>query len=156
MSAAVDWLLRLWDKGGVALVMIVLCYLLLRFVGNRFVSAIDGMSKAQKESATTIAESIQASTSANVAALGKLTERVSRIEGKVEILGSLAVHRGGGQAPSVLEIYEDFEQDETPIHPIEKYEPQSVPITPAPRKTATPAKGYAIHNPRAATNKGKP
>lgn len=147
--AAVDWLLKLWDKGGVALVMIVLCYLLLRFVGKRFVSAMDGMAKAQTESAMTIATSITTSSAANVVALGKLTERVSRIEGKVEILGSLAVQRGGGQPPSL------FEQDETPIHPIERYEPQAVPvqIPPVPRKTATPAKGvpYAIKRPQ--TNK---
>ncbi|HUS27544.1 MAG TPA: hypothetical protein VMZ53_03520 [Kofleriaceae bacterium] len=90
----VDWLVTLWEKGGVALVVIVLLFLLARFVGKRGVTAFDLMAKAQTDSMAKIADAVQTSTAANVVALGGLGERVSRMEGTVELLGKLALQHG--------------------------------------------------------------
>lgn len=164
----VDWLIKLWDKGGVALVMIVLLFLLARFVGKRGVDAFDRMASAQTEMAAAhttsmqmIAHSVQTSSAAQVVALGGLTERISRMEGKVDTLGQLAVrevqqvvtqlpaHHGRGVA--VATAVEVFDAEEgTPVQgvPVPVSSIPSIPRTPT--RSPTPAKGtaYAQHAPR--------
>ena len=159
---SVDWLIKLWDKGGAALVMIVLLFLLVRFVGKRGVTALDNMTKAQGDSAkeiantvTTsvvkIADAVQSSTAAQVIALGQLTERVARVEGKVETIGMLAVQaakdavdaiplqsRQHARTVAVASAVEVFDADEsTPVHAQFPLPPEAVPI-PVPDRVTTP------------------
>lgn len=154
---SVDWLIKLWDKGGVPLVMIVLLFLLLRFVGKRAIKAMDNMATAQTESMREIANAVHSSSAAHVIALGGLTDRISRMEGKVDVLGQLAVsgapHARSAVAQSAADV---FEQDETPIHP--KIDPQLLvdrPLLPrTPSKAPTPPKGITTYSiPRAKTGK---
>lgn len=154
---SVDWLIKLWDKGGVPLVMIVLVFLLLRFVGKRAIKAMDNMATAQTESMREIASAVHTSSAAHVIALGGLTDRVSRMEGKVDVIGQLAIqtapHARSAAMQSAVEV---FEQDETPIHP--KIDPQLLvdrPLQPrTPAKTPTPPKGITTYSiPRAKTAK---
>lgn len=158
----VDWLIKLWDKGGVALVMIVLMFLLLWFVGRRGVKAIDRVSESQTASMSTIANAVTTSSAANVVALGALTERVSRIEGKVDTIGAIAIKEATAHPPphmtsrqvNMASVVEVFDEDGyTPIGGIPT-EPQAVPIVKRPNPT--PAKGtYSIVG-RAPTKSGKP
>lgn len=149
----VDSLIRLWDKGGAALVMIVALFLLARFIGKRGVSAFDGMAKAHTDSMHTIAAAVQSSSAATVIALGGLTERVSRMEGKVDTLGHLAVRevqhvqaQPAARKVAMATAVEMFDTEEgTPI--------QGVPI--AVERKQTPAAGsYAHQYPRPSTKGG--
>lgn len=139
-----DWLIKLWDKGGVTLVLLAFLFALAWFVGRRGVKAFDRMATAQVDSMQTMATSIQTSTAAQVVALGQLTDRVSRMEGKVDTLGSLAVrgvHVGPAQVAvaSAVEVFEG--EDATPIHgtPIPIAAEHASPIA----RRSTPPKGIA-------------
>jgi len=140
----VDSLIKLWDKGGVALVMIVLVFLLAWFIGRRGVKAFDTLAQAHTTSMTTIATAVQSSSAAQVVALGGLTERISRMEGKVDTLGAIAVREVRGnehlhsrevKLASVVEVFD--EEQGTPVAGV-PIEPQSVPVQ---RPKPTPPKG---------------
>lgn len=89
----IDAVGALWDKGGGFLVLLVAIYLLARFVISRGVRSFDEMSAVNTRAMNTIADAVRSSSDAQVAALWSLTERVSRMEGKVEILGGMAAQR---------------------------------------------------------------
>lgn len=183
---SVDWLIKLWDKGGVPLVMIVLLFLLLRFVGKRAIRALDNMATAQTESMREIASAVHTSSAAHVIALGGLTERVSRMEGKVDTLGQLAVRESRPQQgfnemhqtkvfrdaqghahtvaiASAVEVFD--EQETTPITPMERFSPEAVPLPVAdripsvprtPTRIPTPPKGIGAYSSARAKTGGKP
>jgi len=72
-----DQLLQLVTQGGVGIAALaVLAKIALR-VAERMIAAIDALSKEARDTGK-----------ATVDALSKLTERLSRLEGKVEILGA--------------------------------------------------------------------
>lgn len=154
-----DVVLRLWDKGGVPLLLLVGLFLIAKFGAARFVRALDNVAKVQGESITAIAAAVTTSSAAQVQALGGLTERVSRMEGQVVTLGQLAVRAAEPPQEShryamaaVVEVFD--EEGATPISvPIP--EPQAFPV---PKRSNTPAKGtgYAVHARAGTKGGGKP
>lgn len=147
-----DVIIKLWDKGGVPLLLLVGLFLIFKFGAGRFVKALDNVSKTTTDSITKIADATTTASAAQVVALGDLTARVSRMEGKVDTLGQLAVRAAGEAQPTrataiaaVVEVFDD--EGATPIGvPIP--EPQSHPVIPSlPPRTKTPAKGtaYSVH-----------
>lgn len=157
-----DVIIKLWDKGGVPLLLLVGLYLIAKFIASRFVKALDGVGADTKASITKIADAVTVSSQAQVSALAGLTERVSRMEGKVDTLGQLAVREAQSLPPqlappqlaplhpravavaSVVEVFDD--DGNTPIGvPIP--EPQSHPMIPSlpPRKTPPKGTAYAVH-----------
>lgn len=86
-----DELIKLWDRGGSAIVLFALVGLLLRFMLGRAVKALDDASKVQSESSKLIADALDRHTAEITRGLSSLTERVSRVEGKVEGFGMAAV-----------------------------------------------------------------
>lgn len=151
---SVDWV-KLWEKGGVPLVMIVAVFLLFRFIGRRGVKALDHVATTQTNSMQMIATSVQTSSTAIVGALGQLTDRVSRMEGKVDTIGQLAMREVRAPSPAMLpqevpvaranamaSAAEVFDEDEhTPVAPI-----PALPALPSPRQTP-PGGAYAKHRP---------
>jgi hypothetical protein len=158
-----DVIIKLWDKGGVPLLLLVGLFLIAKFIASRFVRALDNVAKVQNDSITKIADAVTASSAAQVVALGGLTERVSRMEGQVVTLGHLAVRAAEPTAESravaVAAVVEVFDGEEhTPISvPIP--EPQSHPVIPSlpSQKRNTPAKGSptTYHHGRAPTVGGR-
>lgn len=156
---SLDTLSTLWKVGGIPLVMIACCFLLLRFVGGRMIKAFDHMG-ARVETHTTqittshmdamreLANSVTQSTAANVQAITLLTDRVSRMEGVVAGLGIAAL----GESRAAAEW-----QDEGPT-PIERPYP-IIPMrhdksAPVPRVAIPPTRPTTYHQ-RPATEPGK-
>lgn len=109
MSSVTQALGDLWKVGGLPLVVLFLAFFLLRFIGNRAVKALDGLSaRIEHHAAMTstsvttamreIANSVTSSAAANVQAMASLTDRVSRMEGVVAGLGLAALQEVRGDA----------------------------------------------------------
>lgn len=116
---------KLAERGGIPLVILVLAYLLLRFMATRGVKAFDRMGATFQANTTQIttsmtnamremATAVGSASEANTKALGLLTERVSRMEGKVDAFGMAAV---GGDRRDAVEMIrgEDTGTHEIPI-----------------------------------------
>lgn len=157
-----DVVIKLWDKGGVPLLLLVGLFLIAKFIASRFVKALDGVGADTKASITKIADAVTTSSAAQVVALGELTARVSRMEGQVVTLGQLAVRAAGESQPTrataiaaVVEVFDEGEN--TPIGPVP--EPQSHPVIPSlpsapPRKTPPKGTPTTYHHGRAPTSGG--
>lgn len=161
-----DVVIKLWDKGGVPLLLLVGLFLIAKFIASRFVKALDGVGADTKASIAKIADAVQATSSAQVTAISELTARMSRMEGQVVTLGNLAAiaarenqtGHGHARAVAVASVVEVFDDDgNTPIGvPIP--EPQSHPAIPSlpPRKTPPKGTPTTYHVARAQTKGGKP
>lgn len=156
-----DVFLKVFERGGFGLVIVGLGYLLMRFMFTRGVKSFDDMTQQsmqatrdQTAAIDRLAGALQKSSEVQAIAVGGLTDRLAKMEGKVEVFGALAA-RGARTAPPALaraavEAFDDSSVEgdgrKTPVHgvPIPNYVPtiEQHQLPPLPPKRVTPPSGY--------------
>jgi hypothetical protein len=158
-------LIALWDRGGSAILILVGVGLLLRYMLGRVVKAFDDLISGQRDATKSQSESFTELTGA----LLTLTERISRVEGKVEAFGMMAV-RGvrPTQAPTsqpdddharavaaVERTIEETFGEEHPTTGVHAIPIQGAKPAARPPKMPTPPKGITFGPGYRAPTKGK-